>query len=193
MADRDASSGTVWKIASGFVWSVGVVAIVVVCFIVLWIRFVGTPLVLPIFSSGWRAAIIYVPQVPRSSTASADPFSGLDLMYVDTSTFSNVDHANVWNLFERTRDSLGQKQSFVRDLPAGSVQKVEREDSVAIVLRYNLDCQCPKQYEVILFSVDLTTAVPSIGNYAIRKEPYPGAQQRTIQKEGGEKLAQTEF
>ncbi len=189
--DHTKISSKAFKILHGLPYVIGVITIVFVAWSVCKINLTGHPNVLGIF--GWHVAIVHLAPAGENNTGESDPFSGLRLLYVDNDTYSNVDHAQVWNLFENTRDSLAQDNQFVGGLPTGSIEKVEQEDSVALTLRYNLDCQCPKQYEVILFSVDLTGSVPSIGEVTTYKETFPEAHQRKQSlEEGGDKFARTD-
>ncbi len=72
---------------------------------------------------------------------------------------------SVSRLYEIIRDSIGEHDDFAEGLPEGSVRFYRRGDSLAAILRYNLDCGCPaesEKYDVVSYSVRFADSIPMV-------------------------------
>lgn len=106
-----------------------------------------------------------------------------NLRFYDWKQIHNLE--NIIDLYIRTRDSIVEEieNEFVDDIPQGSITIwITADDSIAVDLRYNLDCNCPleeNQFNYLCFSVDLNnpSGQPSILDKflyeGISKERYP--------------------
>lgn len=68
------------------------------------------------------------------------------------------------DLVDHLRDSVSREHSFATDLPEGSILLQLAGDSTAVIIQFNLDCECPMEsnrFDALCFSVDWIMGEPA--------------------------------